>query len=348
MTTNYPSMATLYKNLETIGFDKSFVKKMLPDWWDGECESNPEGVMEGILYISRRLNLELDSLLDAKSTPKFKSSCQPKFKTSKSTEQKTLRLSYSLASRIAELAAYGCNTDYQPIEDIDYIEIQIRQEILKNRKYVDLEGVLDFCWARGIPVVHFNQLPKKAKKFEGMVAYFDNRPVIIISLNHKSTSKLLFIVLHELGHICKNHIKDTYLVDKKIELNSMDKEEIEANQVANKIIFNHSEINYYQNISIPRLTAEHLAKLAINYSSQDEISSPESIIMNYSWHKAEDPPNNNIKHIVWATAHKALKFVGENNALKIMNNKFYDNLDWDKLSEDNQEYLKLMTGLDAD
>jgi len=206
MTINYPSMATLYKNLKTIGFDKPFVNKMLPDWWDGECETNPEGVMEGILYLSRRLNLELDSLLDAKSIPKFKSSCQPKFKTSKSTEQETLLVSYSLASRIAELAAYGCNTNYQAIEEINCIEI--RKEILKNRKYIDLEGVLDFCWARGIPVVHFNQLPKGAKKFEGMVAYFDNRPVIIISLNHKSTSKLLFIVLHELGHICEKHIKD--------------------------------------------------------------------------------------------------------------------------------------------
>ena len=342
-------MATLYKNLKTIGFDKPFVKKMLPDWWDGECETNPEGVMEGILYISRRLNLELDSLLDAKLTPKFKNSCQPKFKTSKSIEQKTLRLSYSLASRIAELAAYGCNTDYQPIEEIDYIEIQIRQEILKNRKYIDLEGVLDFCWARGIPVVHFNQLPKKAKKFEGMVVYFDNRPVIIISLNHKSTSKLLFIVLHELGHICKKHIKDKYLVDEKIKLNSIDQEEIEANQVANQIIFNNSVINYYKNISIPYLTAEYLAKLATNYSAQHIGISPESIIMNYSWHKAEDPKNKNIKHIVWATAHKTLEIVRENdNASKIINNRFYDNLDWDKLSEDNQEYLKLMTGLDAD
>lgn len=347
MTDNYPSMATLYNKLKAIGFDKEFVKKMLPDWWDRECETNPEGVIEGILYISRRLNLELNSLLDTNSTPKFKSSCQPKFKTSKNITEETLKLSSVLASRIAELAAYACNTKYQPIEDLTLIEI--RQEILRNKTYIDLEGVLDFCFSKGIPVVHFNQLPKGAKKFEGMVTYFDNRPIIIISLNHKSTAKLLFIVLHELGHIHKQHIKDKCLVDTKIKLDSIDQEEIEANQVANQILFKDASFNYYQRTYTTLLTGEHLAKLAKNYSAQDLSISPESIVMNYSWHKAEDPRNENIKSIIWSTANKALKIVGENShAPKIINNKLNDNLDWDKLSEDNQEYLELMTGLNAD
>ncbi len=113
-----------------------------------------------------------------------------------------------------------------------------------------------------------------------------------------------------MGHICKKYIKDKYLIDQEIKLNSIDKEEIEANQVANKIIFNTSGINYYKNISIPYFSGAQLAKLAKNYSAKDSGISPQSIIMNYSWHKAEDPQN--IKSIVWATAYKALKIVGEN------------------------------------
>lgn len=340
---NYPDMATLYTKLKDIGFDKKFVKTMLPDWWDKECETDSGAIFEGILYLSRRLNLEIDSLLgkDVSSPLKFKDTCQPKFKTQRNAKLEKLEISYSLAFRVAELVAYGCNTIYQPIESMSGKDI--RKEILQDRKYIDLEGVLNFCWNRGIPVVHFQKLPKGANKFEGMVVCSDNRPVIIISLNDKSASKLLFIIFHELGHIYNKHIDSSYWIDEKILLNSVDKEEIEANEFANLILFGDPNANYYKYISsINRISGDYLANIAQNYSSQTENVSPHSIILNYSWYRYEDGKDS--KGLVWSTAKAALKILEENgDAPKIINNTFKESLDWEKLSEDNQEYLELMT-----
>lgn len=343
---NYPNMATLYKKLDDIGFDKKFVKTMLPDWWDRECEKHPTGVLEGIIYISRRLNLEIDSLIDANSQAKFKAGSQPKFKTQKGAKLEKFQISYALACRIAELAASGCKNDYQPIDVMS--ERDIRKEILQNKKYIDLEGVLDFCWKRGIPIIHFNQLPKGANKFDGMVIFCSNRPVIIVSLNDKTAIILLFIILHELGHVYHKHISDSCLIDEKIELSSKSQEEIEANKFANSILFVNPNTNYYNNIDVYKMSGKYLAQICKNYATQakDDNISPESIIMNYSWYRAEDKKNKNIKDIVWATANKALKIVGaKTNAPEIINTKFKESFDWDKLSEDNEEYLNIMTGL---
>jgi Zn-dependent peptidase ImmA (M78 family) len=169
----------------------------------------------------------------------------------------------------------------------------------------------------------------------------------VVSSKHKSTIKLLFIVLHELGHIYKQHIDNSCWIDAEIKLDSKEPEEIEANQVAKKIIFNDSNVNYYQKIGMEYISGESLVSLARSYSQQEKYISTESIIMNYSWYKAEKNQNRKgTKDIIWRTANKALKIVGANSqTLQIMQQKFQDNLDWDKLSEDNLDYLEIITAL---
>lgn len=116
MTMAEIEMATLYERLDQIGFPKKFItSKALPDWWEKDCESTPGAVIEVAAYISRRLNLELSSLLDINTQPRFRSTCQPKFKKQQNTKNEELKVSYYLAARIAELTAYACKIEYQPI-----------------------------------------------------------------------------------------------------------------------------------------------------------------------------------------------------------------------------------------
>ena len=345
MASDYPNMDTLYAKLKNIGFDKKFVKRMLPDWWDEECETHPDGILEGVLYISRRLNLELNSLLDDSFIPKIKAPCLPKFKLStKVNEPNRLLISCSLASRIAELTSFACKNEYQNIANLSVTDI--RQAILENNSYVSLENTLDFCWSIGIPIIHFAELPKIANKFDGMVTSYDDRPIIIISRKDKSESKLLFIVLHELGHIQRNHINNEYWIDENIELDSTDSEEIEANQFANLILFNNSGINYNQKQPRPKLSGEGFAKFAQQHSDLNLEISPQAIINNLAWHRANSTEKKNVKKIIYGSAKKALKIVGEDSdAPTIINGKLKNNLAWDNLSEDNQEYLEIMTAL---
>jgi hypothetical protein len=58
-------MSSLYNKLAQLGFDKSFVQDfVLPDWWCIEFEQTEGAFIEAAAYASRKLNLDLDSLLD--------------------------------------------------------------------------------------------------------------------------------------------------------------------------------------------------------------------------------------------------------------------------------------------
>ena len=58
-------MANLYNQLAQLGFDKKFVQDfVLPDWWCPEFEQTDGAAIDAAAYASRRLDLDLDSLLD--------------------------------------------------------------------------------------------------------------------------------------------------------------------------------------------------------------------------------------------------------------------------------------------
>lgn len=335
MTTITPiKIQTLYERLSKIGFNKKFIQdKILPDWWEKDCENTPGAVTEVAAYISRRLNLELDSLLDKNSQPRFKNICQPKFKKQNNTNSNELIVAYCLASQIAQLVAYACKTEYQAVNHLSLLEI--RDLIFQQRKYVDLEGVLDFCWSRGIPVIYFTEFPKKAKKFHGMVANIANRPVIVISLKAKSPSGLLFVIAHELGHIYKEHLNNKNLIDVKLKPDSIDNEEIEANEFAKELIFGNSDVDYStsHNFDTKRLVT-YCQKV-----SRKDLVDPGAVAWNYGWHK---------KH--WRVANNAVKIIeGDDvNILCKINNYLQINLNWSKLNDDNQDYLALMMGLEIE
>ena len=334
MTIAPMKMQVLYERLSQIGFNKKFIQdKILPDWWESSCENTPGAVAEVAAYISRRLNLELDSLLDKNSQPRFKNICQPKFKKQNNTNSNELTVAYYLASRIAELTAYACPTEYQAIDRLSLTEI--RNFIFQKRKYVDLAGVLIFCWSRGIPVIYFTEFPKKVKKFNGMVASVANRPVIIISLKEKSPSRLLFVIAHELGHIYKEHINNKVLIDEKVEPDSIDNEEIQANEFAKELIFGNSDVDYSTSHN---LDTKRLVTYCKNVSNRDLVD-PGAVAWNYGWHKEH-----------WGAVREAIKIIEDkdtDNYYKI-NNYLQNNLNWSKLNDDNQDYLALMTGLEIE
>jgi hypothetical protein len=65
-------METLYERLSAIGLPEKFIREQaLPDWWDEEFETTPGAVVEAAAYISRRLNLDITSLLEPKRNSYF-------------------------------------------------------------------------------------------------------------------------------------------------------------------------------------------------------------------------------------------------------------------------------------
>lgn len=329
-------MESLYQRLVNIGLSKSYVKRQgLPDWWCEEYEQSEGAIVTAAAHISKRFNLDLQSLLNEHDQPQFISTNQPKYKLQNGTDPQSLPVPSAIAAKVAEIVASACKSPYQPIEELSVAEI--RAEILDSSRFVNLKGLLDFCWSHGIPVIHFDQFPKARgiKKFQGMLACFHQRPVIVLSLNDSSPSRLLFIAAHELGHILKGHLSLTnasLLVDEEVKRESKDPEEVEANEVAAELLLGLPDKSY---ATKQNHTGEELAQYAIRIGSNDRVS-PGVVAQNYGWYK---------KH--WGSANGALKLLEPHaNAPRQINRYLLENLDWDSLGNDYQEYLELALGLE--
>ena len=347
MTQTQLQMSDLYERLNVIGFPKKYLQnKILPDWWTDDVDATSGVLVEGALYLSQRLNLDMRSLLGTDTKPVFEATCQAKFKLKVGTNKDQLMVPRALSARIAEMVAYTCLRPYQAIDGLSVTNI--RQQILVKREVVDLEGVLDFCWQRGIPVIHFSEFPSRVHKFDGMVAYFYQRPVILVSLKDLSPARLLFIIAHELGHILKGHIgSEGILVDESIELESSDKdEESEANQIAAELLLGKSGISY--DLLQKFVSGDQLSSKAQEWGARDRVSAG-VIALNIAWNRANRASDLQDKRIIWATAIKALKILESSpNAPQQINRYLAENLDWEKMGEENQDYLATMLGLNLE
>ncbi len=326
---------TLYKRLAEIGLSKTFIQEQaLPDWWDEGCDQLPGSAIEAAAYISRRLNLDIKSLLKVESKPEFNQTCLPKFKAKSGSLPEDLIAAHCIASRVAEMLAYTCKPAIQVLPESPQL---IRNKILKTQDFVDLKGLVTYCWEIGIPVVSFKKFPKSIRKFDGMVAFFGERPVILISHNQRSSAWLLFVLAHELGHIGKKHLTEASIVDEQIKLESVDNEEIEANEYAGELLIEKSDITYY---TPRRFNGKQLAEYGQKMLRRDNVD-PGVVILNYAWNKATQAATKEEKNIAWATASRALKIIeGDINAPQLINSLAQKYLDFDRLDTDSQDYLE--------
>jgi Zn-dependent peptidase ImmA (M78 family) len=336
MIQTHSKVETLYERLSAIGLPEKFIREQaLPDWWDKEFEDTPGSVVEAAAYISRRLNLDITSLLEPSATPIFKQSCAAKLKNKQGIVTQELYNAHCIAARIAEMAAFACIEEFKLQEEAALI---VRNTILENREFVDLEGLLKFCWNSGIPVVYFDGFPKSQEKFKGMVAFFDHRPVIIISLNQTSEARFLFILAHELGHIIKGHSNNRIFTDENFLLSNPDIEEVEASRYAVELLLGKPDIGYY----FPSyLEALQMANYARQISVRDKVD-PGAVILNNAWNKAASVATLKEERMIWAIADQSLKIIeGNADAPKKINLYAQQYLDFDKLDADSQDYLKL-------
>lgn len=335
------TMADLYKRVVAMGLPKKYLKThIMPDWWTDEVDQDPNVLLEGALYLSRRLNLDIASLLE-EDAPHFKASSNPKFKTKKGTDLTQLDISKAIASRIAEIVAYACPKPYRDITAFSIADI--RNQMLSSYPTISLLGVLEFCWSLGIPVIHFAQIPAKAKRFHGMVAYFHGRPVIIVGRKDRFPAWLIFVIAHELGHIFSGHLAtDGFILDEEIQLESDDIEEQAANQFAADLLLG-STASYDDHSKY--LKGEALAAKAkqLSQGSQNE---PSVIALNIAWKRAKRSQTEEECCIAWATGLAALKILEKDlNAPQQINQFLRQSIQWDDLKEDSQDYLTTMLSL---
>ena len=213
---------------------------------------------------------------------------------------------------------------------------------MSGRDEVDFEGLLDYCWARGIPVLFLKDLPKTSKRITGMAVRVAGRAAIVLGLNSRQTARQLFVLAHELAHLCLGHVSDTNaLVDEGLEAvteslggaleDATDEEENDADVFA---------LTMLRNGKSPSLTEQGLARspaeLAVAAVSIGKSRGIDSGHLLLSYASAHDD---------WLNANMAMRYLpGMENAMSALADRFRANCDLESLTEENREYLLAAQG----
>ena len=272
-------LSTLYDRLRKLGFNRDFIlSNGLPDWWCEEYEASNDAAVTAAMYFSRRFNLDLRSLLNPELNLTFETENTPFLKTSQHGNLK-LVVAQNLALRVSELVAYTYKHKYQSI--LGMPARNIWAEIFNQYSGgLTLESLIAFCNQYGIPVVHFAKFPNAVEQFYGIVTKFQDRPVILVSLEDASPDRLLFNIAHQLGHIALGHLENGLTIsEEEFETLDLDDDEIAANDFASQLLSGQSDQvdfclsakNLLSSQSIAIKTSQQINQNLIQYLEWDRL-----------------------------------------------------------------------------
>ena len=264
-------MKDIYKRLWEMGFDRPFVQKcVLPDWWDDSLSDVPSNRILSEIAISRRLGVSLEELRDPNrplSPPQLRSA---RFKKRKDAKTEKLLAARLIAERAAEMAVRLLN--HRTAFRATMSAICLRREILEVQTVVDLPALTKIAWKFGIMVIHVTELPRNARRFDGMALFCGDVPVIVLGSKHDAPPWLVFHLAHELGHFFLGHVSEDSesVVDEAIKAGQVedDPQEKEADQFACDLLTGNPDPSFGK---IYGLTGQRLAQAAQAYGQRHAI-----------------------------------------------------------------------------
>lgn len=322
-------MRELLRKLGAAGIPPSFAKRMLPSWWEDEVATDPAGLQQAQLYLSRAFNVDLRSLAEDGEKLRFRANAR-KYKLSKNVTEGDVSASANYATGIARVALAAFPGEQKILSDNP---AEIREAILRSHECVSLHGLLEWCCDARIPVLHIDDVP--GKKMTGLVVRDKGRYAIVLS-KKGHPAHLLFHLAHEVGHIGKGHLReDGFVADEKIDSESADQDEKEADRYA-VCLLNGSNVRYGASDGRANLNAEQLRIAAIAKGKETQVD-PGHIIANYGFNQDRFP-----------VANLALKRLdGPSQGGIVVNKFFFSSIDRDFVTNDQLDLLRAATDMRA-
>ncbi|MFY9343327.1 MAG: ImmA/IrrE family metallo-endopeptidase [Planctomycetota bacterium] len=330
-------MQGLYDKLRAIGLSTPYVRKrLLPDWWDDAAATSPAGFTEAVWILARHLGVDAIQLRDHATPVRLLANDRVHFKLRGETEPASVSLARSLAEQVARFVLLGAPPRGK---DAPRDPLAIRARILETgAPWVGFAHLLDFCWGAGIPVAHIAELPASTKKMDGMAVSIAGRPAIVLTSRRRHASWQLFLLAHELGHVCCGHLDDGgTFVDVDVDEDSEDPREREANAFALALITGDAKTRVVPKARWPK--ADALAEAAQQLGRQRAVD-PGHIVLNYAHSMATGS--------FWGVANAALKLIrADGDPAAMIRERMAATLDWSNLPTEAAEFVARMTGPDA-
>lgn len=334
------TVKSTFESLQAAGYPRAYVTKLLPDWWDNSLFKTSAGAFQFALILKQRLGLDVSFGQDGDLAIQ-PGAARANFKHRADTRVEELNVAAGLGIALARLAVFASARPYEGMPG-NPLELSEMVRASSGRDCVDFEGLLDFCWGHGIPVLFLKDMPKNTKKMAGMAVMVDGRPAILLGFGHDQPSRQLFVLAHELAHILCGHVQDNgALIDEDIADVSeglegraqvvRDDQEREADAFALQLIRSgHVDIVR----QIPRQqSATVLAATALRLGRQFNID-PGHLILSYAK-----------EHDDWIRAAQASRFLPQAaGAIEALRDRFLSHTDLSVVTDESAEHLLSMQG----
>jgi len=281
------------------------------------------------MAIARHLGLPLsvlrrpDSLLDFPALPSVR------LKRLKDASFDEVKAAILVAKHAAELTAENIK-ELPPFAGV-LAAAQVRSLILKRQHTVTLASLVEFCWSKGIIVIHLSLLPKLSRKIQGMALFIEHRPIIVLAFGNDAPPRLAFHLGHELGHIFLGHVKagGDLLADGDLNNPDENPDEKHADEFACEVLTGKKNPAFD---SAYNLRGQELAESAKDFGAKNQID-PGTIALCYGYYRK-----------LFGSAQAALNILEQDQgAHQIIAQALKDRLDVDNLPESSERFLSILT-----
>ena len=235
--------------LKKAGFDRKFVLSRLIYPHSLEKVSEQSGATLDKYMLGLYTNLKhvfgwtWDQLTDSSDlTAPIINSASAKFKVESSHNPEKINVYSKYAHYIANAATNAAKTLIKL--DIPADAIKMRKSIVDSYGSINFENTLKYAWDCGVIVIPLND----KGSFHGVCIRIQGRNVIILNPRKLYVAIWLFDLLHELSHAGQEPNKESFDEIEEVATSHerrTSKEEIDANEFANTVIFGEQANNFF-------------------------------------------------------------------------------------------------------
>ena len=189
----------LMRRLSKAGFERGFVERaILPEWWEKDCESDPDLMSDVDLRVARFLELPVATVRAPHAHLRPRVDPDAPLRRVRDLPRDRLAPAIYAALKIAEAVLRNLRNPTLSVANLPRDAAVWRNQLASSGR-VTLEAVLSDLWKRRIPVIPADSLP--SPRFQGLAGFVQGRPVIVLGHKHDEPGRVAFVVAHEAGHI---------------------------------------------------------------------------------------------------------------------------------------------------